>query len=286
MSDGWVPQLPPGRPVHLPGRGDVFVREVAGPPGAPVVILSHGWTVTADLNWFGVFEPLGRHFRVLAFDHRGHGRGIRSSQRFRIADCADDIVAVADAFGVDRFLCVGYSMGGAIASLVWKRHPERVSGIVLCATARSFSGTWKLRLQFAVFRPASYVARIVPDRLSSPVYRRVIWQRTRDRGFEPWALEQIRSGDPRAVIDGGSELGAFDSTGWIGEIDVPAAVVVVEDDTIVEPCRQKALAEAIPHATAWRIDGDHDVCVRHPYRFADVVVGACRQVAEQSGVTA
>jgi pimeloyl-ACP methyl ester carboxylesterase len=48
-----------GHDVELPGRGRTFVREVAGPPGAPTVILLHGWTATADLNWFTCFAPLG-----------------------------------------------------------------------------------------------------------------------------------------------------------------------------------------------------------------------------------
>ncbi|NBR76801.1 MAG: alpha/beta hydrolase, partial [Actinobacteria bacterium] len=63
--------FPQGHEVELPGRGRTFVREVAGPAGAPTVILLHGWTATADLNWFTCFETLGRHFRVLAPDHRG-----------------------------------------------------------------------------------------------------------------------------------------------------------------------------------------------------------------------
>ena len=71
--------LPAGRFVRLPGRGRTFVRELAGPPGAPVLVLLHGWTATSDLNWRGSYAPLGRHFRVIAMDHRGHGRGIRST---------------------------------------------------------------------------------------------------------------------------------------------------------------------------------------------------------------
>jgi len=42
------PALPPGREVVLPGRGSTFVREVAGPPGAPTVVLLHGLGATAD----------------------------------------------------------------------------------------------------------------------------------------------------------------------------------------------------------------------------------------------
>src|SRR5438105_10735 len=104
-------ELPPGRTIALPGRGSTFVREVAGPPGAPALLLLHGLTANADLNWFACFEPLGREFRVVALDQRGHGGGIRT-RRFRLEDCADDAAALADVLGIPRFIPVGYSMGG------------------------------------------------------------------------------------------------------------------------------------------------------------------------------
>ncbi|MET0578619.1 MAG: alpha/beta fold hydrolase, partial [Ilumatobacteraceae bacterium] len=72
----------------------MLLREVPGPPGAPVVVLLHGWTATADLNFHTCYEALGEHYRVLAFDHRGHGRGIRSRRKFRLEDCADDVAAM------------------------------------------------------------------------------------------------------------------------------------------------------------------------------------------------
>ena len=54
MTDGpaSAPPLPPGRLVELPGRGTTFLREVVGPPHAPTLVLLHGWTSTADINWF------------------------------------------------------------------------------------------------------------------------------------------------------------------------------------------------------------------------------------------
>src|SRR5687768_2150979 len=94
-SGGQRPMLPEGRYVWLPGRGRTFVRELAGPPGAPVVMLLHGWSATADLNWFTCFEALARHFRVLALDHRGHGRGLRTAAPFRLEHCADDVATLA-----------------------------------------------------------------------------------------------------------------------------------------------------------------------------------------------
>ena len=57
---------PERRLVDLPNRGLTYVRDVAGPPGAPVALLLHGWTGTADLNWSSSFDALSRHFRVIA----------------------------------------------------------------------------------------------------------------------------------------------------------------------------------------------------------------------------
>jgi len=133
-----APPLPPGREIDLPGRGRSFVRIADGPPGAPTLLLLHGWTASADLNWFRCYGPLSRHFTVMAIDHRGHGRGIRSRRPFSLSACADDAAALVEELGIERVIAVGYSMGGPIAQLLWKRHPELVEGLVLCATSRNF----------------------------------------------------------------------------------------------------------------------------------------------------
>ena len=104
--------------------------------------------MTADLNFYRCYRSLGERFRVLAFDHRGHGDGIRTRRPFRLADCADDVVALADVVGVDGVDPVGYSMGGAVAQQVWRRHPDRVGGIVLARRPAHFNGTALEHLNF------------------------------------------------------------------------------------------------------------------------------------------
>ena len=109
-----------------------MIRDVAGPPGAPTVVLLHGLGATASMNWPGAFGELSARFRVVAFDQAGHGSGVRSPWPFRLEDCADDVVRLADVLGIDRVIPVGYSMGGPVALLTRRRHPSRVerSGVV------------------------------------------------------------------------------------------------------------------------------------------------------------
>ncbi len=274
-SDLW---LPPGRHVKLPGRGTTFVRDLAGPPGAPTVMLLHGLLATADLNWSGAYATLGEHFRVVALDHRGHGRGIRSPGRFRLADCADDVAALADVLGLSTFVVVGYSMGGPIAQLVWRRHPDRVDGLVLCATSRNFRGHPRERVMFGA-RPAAGVAvRLMPPaawrRLAAAAAKRV-----GDSTETQWKWSEFRRSDPMAMIEAAQALGHYTSHDWISEVDVPTAIVVTRHDRLVPARRQHKLAAAVPGATVYEIDGDHPVGVREPHRFVPVLLEACVDVS-------
>jgi 3-oxoadipate enol-lactonase len=272
--------LPPGRAVRLAGRGTTFVREVTGPPGAPTVVLLHGLAATAGVNWFSTFNALGRHFRVVALDQRGHGRGIRPSSGFALEDCADDVVALADSLGVERFIPVGYSMGGPVALLTWRRHPGRVAGLVLCATAGRFARRDPQLVALGQLAAAGMsVSRAVLDpagvAAAGPISRR----------FVPGRLRVERAGhEPAALMEAGLALSRFDASPWLSTVDVPAAVVVTTDDRLVPPAAQVQLAHAVT-ATIHPVDGGHDVCIRGADRFVPVLVDACQQTARRTQLT-
>jgi 3-oxoadipate enol-lactonase len=276
------PALPPGGPVDLPGRGTTFHRDQPSRAGAdaPVVVLLHGWTASADLNWFPAYRPLADHFRVIALDHRGHGGGIRSGRRFRLADCADDAIALADVLGIERVIPVGYSMGGLVAQLVWHRHRDRVDGLVLAATARNFRGNRAAAGSFAALAAMATAARFAPPRLRTGAAQRLAERRP---GVSDWARDQFAAGDPRMVLEAGQAIGNFSSRDWIAEVDVPTAVVLTEHDRVVPPVRQQKLADAIPGAVVHRAPIDHGGCVAEADRFVPVLVGACRDVASRAG---
>jgi 3-oxoadipate enol-lactonase len=275
------PWLPDGAPLELPGRGTTFVRSIDGPPGAPTIVLLHGWTATADLNFFACYRELGAHYRVVALDHRGHGRGIRSRKAFRLEDCADDAVAMCDELGIERMIPVGYSMGGPVAQLIAHRHEERVSGMVLCATSDHFSSSRQERLNFLGLGGLAALARLTPAQARTWLTRQFYLQR-KAQDWDPWAIEEVAASDWRAVLEAGKAIGQFSSRTWIDTIDVPTSVVLTMRDSIIPLRRQLRMLQHVPGAVGFRVDADHDAVVNHADRFVPVLLEAIESVVERS----
>ena len=73
-------------------------------------------------------------------------------------------------------------------------------------------------------------------------------------------------------------LGEYDARGFASSVDVPTAVVVTTRDRLVRPRKQRALAEAVPDARVFELDGDHDACLVSAGPFRSVTVAALRSV--------
>jgi 3-oxoadipate enol-lactonase len=265
----------------LPGRGTTYFRELEGPAGAPTLILLHGWTATADLNWFMCYEQLGQHFRVIALDHRGHGRGIRTNRSFKLSDCADDAVALADQLGIEKFIPVGYSMGGTVAQLVWKRHAHRVSGLVLAATSGHFVSERKERVGFTVMAGIGALSRIVPASIRESISHRLYVSR-KTMTWEPWAAKEASGHEWRLILEAGAALGLYDSRKWLPEVNVPTAIIITTADHVVATERQRELAELVPNIYVQTIDADHDAVYARAEEFVPMLVNACLNVVQRS----
>lgn len=270
------PPLPAGRALDLAGRGTTFVRELPGSDGPPIVLL-HGWTVTAALNWFPHFEALTTVGPVVALDHRGHGQGIRPDGPFLLADATDDVAALIEQLDLGPSIVVGYSMGGAIAQMLAHQRPDLVAGLVLSGTWTSGPSTPRFNRLLRLAGVGGKAMRKLSDerqeRLVERAFRMV---QGRDPLERPqWFVDEVRSASMPHIVDAGRELARFDSRPWLAELRMPAGVLVTARDALVSPGHQHELASRIGHAEIESVPLDHaDVVIRaDAYRgpFVDLV---------------
>lgn len=109
-------------------NGMTFSASALGPTdGRPVVFL-HGFPQTS-WSWHHQLEALGAAgYRAFAYDQRGYSNGARPPDvdDYRIAALVDDVLAVADTQGMERFDLVGHDWGAMVAWTAAARHPERI----------------------------------------------------------------------------------------------------------------------------------------------------------------
>lgn len=123
-------QLPPGRPAIVRGAdGTRLHTEVFGPQDGYPIVLAHGITCAISV-WHEQINDLARDHRVIAFDHRGHGRsGVPPRGHYSLNHLASDLDAVLEATLApgERAVIAGHSMGG-IAITSWaERYPHKVA---------------------------------------------------------------------------------------------------------------------------------------------------------------
>ena len=257
-----VDALPPGRSIRIPDRGRTWIRDIAGPPGTPTVVLLHGLFATADLNWATSYEVLSQRFRVVAIDHHGHGRGRRTLRPFRLERCANDAAAVCRSSA---------SNGRSSAAIRWAdRWPccsgaatrELVDGLVLCATARRFNGGHLAeKVGILALASTTAIASLTSRRLRRIFMNTLVRVGLPDNPGLEWITDELARHDPGVMAQAIPAVLGFDSRPWTHCIDVPTSVLVTTEDTMVAPWRQRALAEGIPDSRIVECSADHTVIV-------------------------
>jgi pimeloyl-ACP methyl ester carboxylesterase len=254
--------------MNLPGRGEVFVRDFGGAPGGPVVLLLHGWTASADINFWPAYAGLAESYRVIALDQRGHGRGLRSTEPFSLEACADDAAALLEQLGVKSVIVVGYSMGGPVGLLLARRHPGAVAGLVMQATALEWRhaarerAVWRLLpvldVGLRAGAGAGFFDRVIRDAASE------------DPGldsYRPWLAAEFQRATAGDLVAAGHALSRYDARPWARQLDLPAAVLITTRDRLVRLAKQRELAQAL-RASVFEIDADHDLPLANGGEYA------------------
>lgn len=280
-----IPWLPEGRTFMLPGRGEVFARvHRHRDPSAPWLLLLHGWTASADLQFFTAYEGLAERWSFIAIDHRGHGRGMRAARPFELEDAADDAAALVEQLGVGPVVTVGYSMGGPISLLLTRRHPHLVSGNVVQATALEWRASRVERLRWKTVRLVGPLMRS----WAYPRWLRYSIAKLLGVGHEieayiPWIEAETRRGDTLAIVQAGRALSRYDARPWASSLGKPAGSLITTQDRLVVPRKQRGLAQALG-AHVIDVSGDHLVTLEHPRAYSDATVAIVQHVVDRIAV--
>jgi 3-oxoadipate enol-lactonase len=283
--------LPTQRALSLRSGYSIPFRFVEGPPGARTLLLLHGLTSTADLCWFAAFERLGRTYRLVAPDLRGHGEAAATG-KVTMDEMAADMSFLLGALGIESAVAAGYSMGGVVAQCLWRRRPELLEGLVLCATAADFrpespAGWAGLAaraslLDAALHLPASAQAQLATRIGAAGVRRTSARALAGSDPVQDWARAQLQRNDPLGVLAATVALRRTRTTAWVKRIKTAVALVIPTEDAVVPVGRQRALAASLPLSEVFELHGGHGVFVEDPESFAGALSEAVDSVVARA----
>jgi pimeloyl-ACP methyl ester carboxylesterase len=232
--------------------------------------------------WRYLRSDLGPRF-VLHPHYRGHGRTAapRDPARVSIEDLADDVACVLDDALVERAVLVGHSMGVQVSLETYRRHPDRVAGLVLVCGApshplRTFRGSAALEeilpvVQKWIHRVPGIInrvtRRVLPTRLAFEVASRLEIRRelVEPGDFMPY-LEGMARIDSRLFVAMLSAANQHSADDLLASIAVPTLVVAAGRDGFTPPDRSRAMAEAISGAELLEIpNASHTAPIERPH---------------------
>lgn len=124
--------IPPVKYAWVRGPQGQLRAEVGGQGGVPVIFV-HGLAGNRHA-WDNQFEHAQLTRRAVILDLRGHGESEPAADGdYSIQAYASDVLAVADALNLERFVLVGHSLGGAVAGAVAGKAPDRVAGLLFAS---------------------------------------------------------------------------------------------------------------------------------------------------------
>jgi pimeloyl-ACP methyl ester carboxylesterase len=283
-------ELGRGRSVGIRSKDGIRLHaEVFGPEDGYPVVLAHGITCALRV-WAYQIADLAKDHRVIAFDHRGHGRSAVPARRSGYSlDClAGDLDAVLEATlrPGERAVIAGHSMGGIAISSWAERYPERVSERAdAVALINTTTGDLLRHVQFIPVPRQLSAARVraagtllktfgaVPLLRPADVPgRRFVSTLAVGRDADPAIAEfifELFNGTPSAGR-GGWARALVDSLGtrqYIGltNLSVPTLVIGSEKDRLLPMVSSRRIAREVPNLAQFvELSGGHCAILERP----------------------
>jgi 3-oxoadipate enol-lactonase len=221
-----------------------LVASLEGPAGAPALVLGNS-IGTSRACWEPQVPVLARHFRVLRYEHRGHGTpGAQSPAPpgpYSIADLGADVLALLDAHGIERALYCGVSLGGMVGMWLAAHAPERIAGLGLSCTSAFLPPPdgWTARAEKVRSEGTASIAREVVSRWFTPGFQAA-------QPLVPAAfVEGLAQTQDEGYAGCCEAIAAMDLQPSLGLITVPTLVIAGAQDPATPPWHGAVIASLI-----------------------------------------
>jgi 3-oxoadipate enol-lactonase len=245
--------------------------EVGGRDGAPVLMLSNSLGTNLHM-WDDQAAELAKHFRLIRYDRRGHGRSGVPQGPYSMERFGRDVLSVLDALGVKKTHWCGLSMGGMVGQWLGANAPDRVEKLVLANTNYYYAdkGPWSDRIKFV--REKGLAALVDAN------MQRWFTEGFRSRASEPIARMKAMfvATDPAGYIACCEAIRDMDFRTTNPRISAPTLVIVGSHDAATPPSAGEAIMQQVKGAKLVSLDAAHISNIEQPKAFTEAVLNFLR----------
>ncbi|MFI6046714.1 3-oxoadipate enol-lactonase [Nocardia sp. NPDC051321] len=247
---------------------------VDGPPDGPPVVLSG--SLGSDLR---MWEPqiaalTGAGYRVVRYDHRGHGRSPVPTGPYSLADLGADVLALLDRLDIRRPHFVGLSLGGMVGMWVAQYAPHRLHTLTLACTSAELGppSGWADRAALVRAEGTQAIAVAAVQRWFTPQWRAAHPERTRD--YESMVAATPAEGYASCC----AAIETMDIAARLSTISAPTLVISGADDPATPPPHGQRIADAIRPARFETISpAAHLANAELPGTINDLILGHLKE---------
>jgi 3-oxoadipate enol-lactonase len=252
-----------GCPIHV---------EIAGPERAPVLMLSNSLGTTLNM-WDRQVAPFIRHFRLIRYDPRGHGRSGVPNGPYTMERLARDVLAVLDGLSLTKINWCGLSMGGMVGQWLGANATERIERLVLSNTSSYFPDKAERNDRLKLVREKGIAA------FAAANMERWFTKGFRERSPDAVAcLQKMFAATPlEGYVACGEAVRDMDHRALLPKVKAPTLVIAGKHDPATPPEANEYISNHIPGAKFALLDAAHISNVEQPEAYTNMVLGFLRQ---------
>jgi 3-oxoadipate enol-lactonase len=240
---------------------------VEGSADAPALMLSNSLGTNLHM-WDDQAGELAKHFRLIRYDRRGHGRSGVPQGPYSMERFGRDVLAVLDAVGVKKTHWCGLSMGGMVGQWLGANASDRIDKLVLSNTHYHYADKtpWNDRIKIVQEKGLGALVDANMQRWFTEGFR----QRS------PQAIERMKSlftgTDPKGYIACCEAIRDMDFRESNPRITAPTLVIVGSQDAATPPEAGDAITKQIRGAKLVSLDAAHISNIEQPKAYTEAVL--------------